>query len=364
MQLLYTAVSLIGGTALLILARISRKSDTMALFDKRFFSLSIGAVLVVMAAELMTVFFEGPASPHRIPHIVGNLLGFSISPFIPLLIACTIDGSRKRQLLLFGVPAALNVVLTALSTCFPLVFWVNEQNLYLRGRAFGLYIVSYVAALFCLLLQTLNHTKAYQNSSRSIPIVLFVFVVIGTAGQVLAPPVHITWLCVSFSIILYYVYYCELSRQIDGLTGLLNRRTYEYHLCEIRHAANAAVLLFDIDDFKDVNDLYGHPFGDHSLIVIAACIKKVFFKTGLCFRIGGDEFCVLSRSADLPAIAGAQRRFLHEIELLRHSDPRLPQVSVGYALTDRRSPDIADAVLRADQNMYRFKRRKKQSSPS
>ena len=56
------------------------------------------------------------------------------------------------------------------------------------------------------------------------------------------------------------------------------------------------LIVFDVDDFKHVNDVYGHVKGDLCLSVIANCIKGAYAQYGYCYRIGGDEFCVLLKN--------------------------------------------------------------------
>lgn len=362
MQLFSSSVSCIGIAALLILERIVKASDTMTNPNRRFFRLSIWVVILTMISEIATVYFENAEVPYRIPHILGNVLGFSLSPFISMLVGCAIGGLNRKSLFLFGAPAAFNLVLTILSIRFPLIFWVSAENTYMRGSLFWVYVLSYVTSLIYLLFQTLSVTRNYQNNDRFIPLALFFFVGLGTMGQLIAPWLHLSWLCVSFAIALYYMYLCDLLHQVDGLTSLLNRRTYEYAVHRQKDWNKTAVILFDIDDFKNVNDLYGHPFGDRCLVAISSCIRKAYYRIGLCYRIGGDEFCVLTKRTDQPAMEAAYDRFLHEIESMRKAEPRLPMVSMGYAFADSHSSDITDTILEADQNMYRFKRQRKESS--
>lgn len=363
MQLFYSVVSCIGMSALLMLEYIVKKSDTIVPSNKRFFRLSIWTVVVVMAAEIITTVFENAPVSYRPLHIWGNVLGFSLSPFVPLLIGEAIDGSHKKSLFAFVAVPVINLVLTVFSVWFPLIFRVSDENGYERGEVFWLYTLSYTVGLVYLLFQTFFITREYQGNNRCIPVVLFLFVCLGTVGQVLVPQLHVSWLCVAFSIALYYIYYCDLMHQIDGLTGLLNRRAYEYYIRRFRGGKGAAVVLFDVDDFKSINDRYGHPFGDYCLTTVSVCIRRAFFKIGLCFRIGGDEFCVLARKTDQAAVQKAYEKFLREIELMRRTESRLPMVSIGYSFADASSKGISVAVFEADQNMYQFKRKRKEAVP-
>ena len=56
--------------------------------------------------------------------------------------------------------------------------------------------------------------------------------------------------------------------------------------------------MFDVDNFKQINDHYGHVQGDVCLAEIAECIKKVYANDGYCYRTGGDEFCVLLKNSE------------------------------------------------------------------
>lgn len=358
MRTFYFAVSCVAVAALLLLDQIVKKSDTATISNKNFFRLAIWMVVIVTLAETATLYLEGAEAALRIPHLVANILGFSLSPLIPLAVGCAIDHHQKKALCLLAIPAVVNFLAAAGSAFWPLIFFVNAQNDYGRGPFFGVYVLAYTFSLCYLLIQTLSVIERYQNNNRSIPIMLFSFVAIGCMGQVLCPQLHISWLCISFAIVLYYMYCCDLLHQIDGLTGLLNRRIYEFNLSKLNpRKTDLAVIMFDIDDFKSINDRYGHPYGDHCLMIVSMCIKKAFFKLGLCFRVGGDEFCVLVLKPNRKAVEKACENFQEELDKVRREEERLPAVSVGWTLAQ--NEPVADVIAQADQKMYEHKRRHK-----
>lgn len=100
--------------------------------------------------------------------------------------------------------------------------------------------------------------------------------------------------------------YIEVYRQLateDSMTKLGNRNAYELRLRElISHSpGEMSLILFDIDRMKHINDTYGHHAGDQVIYLTAHCIHEVFGEIGDCYRIGGDEFCViLTTLADIP----------------------------------------------------------------
>lgn len=82
------------------------------------------------------------------------------------------------------------------------------------------------------------------------------------------------------------------------------------------------LVVFDVDDFKQINDRYGHLQGDLCLAEIGRCIKKAYARSGYCYRTGGDEFCVLMENADREAQCAQE--FVRQLEQRRKAVDFLP----------------------------------------
>lgn len=357
----YLTISIVNIIGLLILGYIIYESNAIDKMERLLFHLSILAIIIVIISEAVTIYFDCTQTSHRLLCIIGNTVGFSLAPFIPVLLGYMVSGRPGKLGLLFGIPALVNLILSLLSTRFSLIFTVTQENVYQRGNFFWMFFVSYSIGVTYLFLETLHTSTRYQNSNRFILFALFLFTVAGTSIQVLFPHLRVSWLCISMAICLYYIYYCELRHQIDSLTLLLTRRAYEESLNQICDKKNATFFIFDIDDFKKINDQYGHPFGDFCIKTTADCIKDVFSKTGLCFRTGGDEFCVIDTSANEDTVEFLYRKFLRRIDDMRKQDSALPTVSIGYSRYDQKNGTIGEAIFSADQQMYRFKQARKQT---
>lgn len=92
----------------------------------------------------------------------------------------------------------------------------------------------------------------------------------------------------------YLEFYQQLALE-DSMTGLYNRNAYELRIREItlNPPGEVGFISFDIDRMKEINDTYGHNAGDQAISLVARCIQEVFGESGVCYRIGGDEFCVI-----------------------------------------------------------------------
>ena len=183
---------------------------------------------------------------------------------------------------------------------------------------------------------------------------LMLFLTIETIIQVALPSLHVTWLCVTLLSVLYFIYCSEMWNQLDALTGLLNQDSYLNRTAEMRRSGGVLVV-FDVDDFKQVNDRYGHLQGDVCLAEIAHCIKKAYAHCGYCYRIGGDEFCVLLENADREAWCAQE--FERLLALRREVVHCLPRVSLGSATHFGGGPAGRERPGRRE--MYRCKKARK-----
>ena len=151
----------------------------------------------------------------------------------------------------------------------------------------------------------------------------------------------------------------------DELTGLLNRRSMNVELEELVRRPTVpgeelAVLLVDLDDFKGINDTYGHPFGDAVLKAVAGTLRTNVRPDDLPCRIGGDEFAVVfpgvTRELALRRAAGLRQRIVEQPFELRGFGTRITvSVSMGGAY-HRPGEPVVELFARADRGLYESKR--------
>ena len=140
----------------------------------------------------------------------------------------------------------------------------------------------------------------------------------------------------------------------DPLTGLANRRAFTSALTEMRTAHDDVCVAFiDVDHFKAVNDLHGHPAGDTVLKAIGDVLKRASAGQGLLARYGGEEFAYLYRSLTPEVARDACERMRAAVE--RAATPVPVTVSVGVA-QHRPGEACAELLERADEALYRAKR--------
>ena len=146
---------------------------------------------------------------------------------------------------------------------------------------------------------------------------------------------------------------------IDSLTGSANRKALERRGPDyFREKENFCLILFDVDHFKNINDTYGHLAGDFVLQTVCEVTRGLIREGDMLFRYGGDEFCLLSASAQAEA-KNIARRIRQAVETPSFKyEEREMKVTVSLGIADRRPEDKnwKDVYERADKAFYRAKR--------
>lgn len=157
----------------------------------------------------------------------------------------------------------------------------------------------------------------------------------------------------------------ELRRlaQIDFLTGAATRRGFFLEMEKaisrfVRHSRSSAVVVFDIDHFKQVNDKYGHAVGDEVLKSVAEQVGSLMRTSDVLGRLGGEEFGVLLADTDLDQAKKAADRFRRALEeYVLDRDPPL-RVTASFGIAELRAEWLLGErwLARADEALYAAKR--------
>lgn len=157
----------------------------------------------------------------------------------------------------------------------------------------------------------------------------------------------------------------EESRR-DGLTGIYNRRALDWFVGSLLKAGGSrrsgfALLLLDLDDFKRINDHYGHPVGDRVLLAIVAICRNVIRSEDFFARHGGDEFALVFPGASARVAAKKGRQICEAISSTVFSVEESPDdslaLSVSIGVTAYKPGEsLAEVMKRADDALYKAKR--------
>lgn len=320
------------------------------------FTIVISFVVLAAVSEWFGVYMNYVhSSSFRVLHILIKLLELSLIPTLPILLSIAIGRFYRFRWFALALSLSFNFSLHIALLPAKLVFYVDDSNVTHYGPLYWIYPALVFCGIVVLYGELLHLLKRYQKKRSGVAFFILFLSLLAFVPEFFIPELRFSFLLVSIAILLLYGYFCNTVLRIEPLSSLLDRRSFDDDIRKLRRGD--VLLLFDINQFKQLNDRYGHKKGDRYLIAISAMIRSVYDDYGLCYRIGGDEFAVIlnSRKADVEKLNAA---FLSRLNNERKRDPVLPDLSLGYCRSTGKEScseifNAADVNLYASKNSFR-----------
>ena len=152
----------------------------------------------------------------------------------------------------------------------------------------------------------------------------------------------------------------KLEAERDALTGLYNRRSFDRDIEALQQSGTPySVIIVDVDDFKKINDTYGHLIGDEILKIVGSVLQNYIRKGTKAYRYGGEEFVILVPHADVKVahLIAERIRSIIENRCYRSDNQQCIQFTASFGVAQKKDGESIKEVLeRADKALYEAKK--------
>ncbi|MFA0815598.1 MAG: GGDEF domain-containing protein [Anaerofustis sp.] len=347
--------------------------------DRRIFLYLIFATMMMLIFDIGMVLVDGQTffgalqinrSVTLIYYLINPLPSFFWALYVEALILQNETALRKKLPALL-IPALISWICSVISLFHNVLFVIDASNVYHRGDWF---LLSSVICFFYLIYAAVRIFRNRKQFSKQECNSLLLFAVIPFIGGLIQTMIYgITtiWTSVTFGVLMVYINIQNTQMHTDHLTGLYNRMQMDRYLNYlVEHPVQGKLIggiMIDLDDFKIINDVYGHKFGDQALHEVGLILKGSFRKDDFVSRYGGDEFAVIlviDQMHDIDKTIDRLNRRMERYNNENHFPFRI-ELSVGKGIFDVAAGMSADMFLKLiDDKMYEEKRKKKVQSTS
>lgn len=342
--------------ALIFGVSLAFRSQYVNKYKNRYFICAVLVNVGILISEVGTDIAE--VYDLRSLHIIMFIIKYSLAPLLPYCIVLMNRKCFKRAEKIALMPALLVILIAVTSQYTGLLFYIDEANNYSRGPFYG---VSLAVCMIYFIALAVTSFREYRDADFSEKIYLLAILFLAFAGifvQVFVKGVKSMWSTTGISLLLYYTFVLELSNKYDILTGARNRRAFDAHKAVLVNEKNYALVVFDINGLKPVNDNLGHEQGDKLIMGVADVLIASFFDIGKVYRIGGDEFCAICDEKNEDHIKEALEIVEQNISKANRNRKDRLTLSVSYGWEIHKAHDTRgykEVFNTADDRMYAMK---------
>ena len=301
---------------------------------------------------------------HSLYFFSESLIGYFYTNYI--LKRINLQEKRKYKFILY-IPLILSIFFLIINFFQKILFTISIDNLYSPSKYLYLYNLINIVYVLIIITNLISYYFYNKNSKNEIKsLILFTLLPIVSAGiQNYNYGIILGQVGFTLSELLIYFNNQKKEANYDELTGVYNRRAFNKRANKIYYSNKLMFLmLMDADDFKIINDKYGHLEGDKALIQIAYILNRAINNTHKNYslaRYGGDEFVIVGNIQNKDEVAQLINQIEEEEKKYNKETNNKYNIklSIGYALQNDNHTSVEDLIKEADALMYAKKRKRK-----
>ena len=241
-----------------------------------------------------------------------------------------------------------------------IMFKISEENIYQRAAGA---LIGYISLIiyFAYSIYLVHQSKKQGINLNFFPVIYFVGPCFaGVLIQFLFYGITSSWVLVAVALIFVQMQSYAENLYIDELSGLYNRRYLNAVLTERKITSRKSLhgIMMDVNDFKYINDNFGHSMGDKAICTLGNILFRSIPDGGMAIRYAGDEFIVLLSGVDTESVLVTMDEINHNLSQFNESkiEPFTLSVSMGYAEFGE-GDDTEAFLMHMDEKMYEEKRK-------
>ncbi|ASF41305.1 GGDEF domain-containing protein [Halobacillus halophilus] len=350
---------------LAVLFIIMRAKSRVKSFSKRLLKMIMVVAAVAIVFEPLTWIFDGKFfNGAYVLEYSTNFILFLCGPVLGGLMLSYVDyhlfgnPSRVYRRWFYQHLSVLTLFILLVNLMYPVYFDVDpSSHNYISGDYKDLHNALLIGQYIAICVMVVRNRGRISSPVKWIFLIFFALPIVGMFVQLFDKQLYFSWTSIVLVVLMAYTFLESTATEQDYLTNLYNRQSYETYLQHLIERERAfGIVLIDLNDFKHINDEYGHYKGDQVLIEFGRVLVDAFPNQALAARLGGDEFIVLVENGrDIDTYVSSIHRLLEKSD-----DPLLQSLSFSYGYqVYQEGMSMDELYTLVDKKMYNDKRSKR-----
>ena len=331
---------------LIIIGFHSFKDDEKGSCRYKLYFMMLQVTILMLVVDIFSRFDGMSNTLYPIFNYIGNLLIFILNPILPSIWLLYVhyqvfpEDKKTKLIYLLLTINIINIAMVVLTQFFGWYYYIDSQNIYHRGPLFyiscSFTVVLIISAFATIVINRNIIAKKYYYSLVFFAIPPFIGVIL----QIVIYGISIMLNSVVLSLLIVFLNIQNHSMYIDYLTGVNNRRKLDEYmekkvLSSTKYKTFSAIMI-DLNNFKCINDNFGHDMGDVALQISAKILNSCVRSNDFIARYGGDEFYIVLETYNINDLEIIVDRIKTAVEVFNESSnqPYSLGFSMGYGVYD------------------------------
>lgn len=346
------------------------KQSEQIYLQHKLFIMMLRVNIIMLIVDILGRFDGNPDTFFLVFNYFGNFLVYFLNPVLPSIWLLYVhyqifheDSKTLRLIKPLSIIIGINAFLLVLSQFYGYFYYIDMENIYHRGPLFWLHASISIALILASFVLIIANRKIIEKKFFTSLVFFGILPLIFVFLQLKFYGTSLMLNSVALSLLIVFFNIQNHNINTDYLTGVYNRKKLETYMKEKINSSTEnktfSAILIDLNNFKSINDNFGHDIGDDALEACVTLLKSCIRSIDIIARFGGDEFYIIldvSNKDDLEATVSRINNGLKEFNE-EGTKPYKLSFSMGYAVYDYHSHmTVEEFQKRIDILMYENKR--------